>query len=149
MPHRRIARRLSAWNLLRWEMGTVIGFHACVGLVILLAPAQFVITSATWPVFYFVGRLGMAVAFLATAAVAAACWWRPRPLLQLATWVPVYMLGAGWLAGFVLAIQHGGGGLYGVVVWSVLLLLWASTAVRLGLGNGGTGVARTRRRSGQ
>jgi hypothetical protein len=146
MPHRRLAQRLSGINWLRWELGSVIGFHGAIGLLILLAPVQFVITPATWPVFFYIGRVGMAVLFLAVAAIAVTCWWRPRPLLQVGLWVLVYMLGAGWLTGFVLAIRQGSGGLYGVVVWSVLLVLWASTAVRLGLGDGGTGVAESRSR---
>lgn len=146
MPHRRLAARLARIDWIRWELGSVVVFHAAFGVVILLAPDNLIVTGATWAIFYFLGRLGMACWFLVVAALAAAVWCRPRPLLQLATWVGVYMLGAGWLTGFVLAIYRGSGGLYGVIVWSVLLALWASTAVRLGLGNGGTGVVGHRRR---
>lgn len=144
MPHRRLARRLVGLNWLRWELGSVVAFHAAVGVVILLAPDEFVITPATWAIFYFSGRLGMGAAFLAVAAVAAACWWRPWPLVQLGTWLGVYMIGAGWLTGFAFAVHAGSGGLYGLIFYSAALSLWASTAVRLATGNGGTGVAGKR-----
>lgn len=139
MPHRRLARKLTDFRWLRWEMGTVIAFHLGTGLVIALAPDHLVVTPATWSIFYYMGRIGMAVAFLATASVAAACWARPLPELQVLTWLMVYMLGAGWIAGFLMSVQRGTGGLYGVVVWGVLLAVWASTAVRLGLRNGDGG----------
>lgn len=147
MPHRRLAARLARVDWLRWELGTVIAFHGLIGVLILLAPDRFVVTAATWPVFFYLHRIGMGVAFLLATIAACACWWRARPLVQLATWVLVYTLGAGWVAGFVLAVQQGSGGLYGLIVWGVLLALWGSTAVRLGLGDGGTGVdSRGRRR---
>jgi hypothetical protein len=148
MPHRRLARRVAGINWLRWELGTVVAFHGCIGLLILLAPRHFVVTPATWPIFYYLGRSGMGAAFLVTAAVATACWLRPRPAVQLATWLLVYMLGAGWVAGFVLAVRHGSGGLYGLIIWAVLLTTWISTAVRLGLGDGGASVERRSGRGG-
>lgn len=127
-------------NWLRWELSSVIVFHGGLALIILAAPDKMVVTGATWAIFYYTGRLGMGLLFGACALLAALCLVRPRPLLQLGCWVLVYMLGAGWLCGFILAIQHGSGGLYGVIVWSTLLCLWASTAVRLGLGSGDTSV---------
>jgi hypothetical protein len=132
---------------LRWELGSVITFHIGFGVVILLAPDNLIVTPATWPVFFYTGRIGMGAAFLIVGAFACACWYRARPLVQLATWLGVVMLGAGWLAGFVIALVQNAGGLYGVIIWSVLLSLWTSTGVRLGLGNGGTGVAGHQRSS--
>lgn len=134
-------------NWLRWELSSVVVFHGGMGLIILLAPDKLVVTGATWPIFFYLHRVGMGLLFVACALLAALCLIRPRPLLQLGTWVLVYMLGAGWLAGFVLAVHEGSGGLYGLIVWSVLLALWASTAVRLGLGAGGTSVVDSSRRT--
>lgn len=150
MPHRRLARQLNTLTWLRGELATVVCFHLGIGLIIALAPEQFVITPATWSIFFYLGRTGMAAAFLITAALALACWVRPYSYLQLATWIAVYGLGAGWLAGFALAAHRGTGGLYGIVVWATLLAVWASTAFRLGLKDGGTGVEPSRsRRAGQ
>lgn len=138
MPHRRIAARLAGVDWLRWELALVVVFHLSMGLFILLAPEHLVITPATWATFFYLGRVGMGAAFLAVAGFAATCWYRPLWFTQLLTWLGTYMLGAGWLTGFILAVHRGTGGAYGIIVWSVLLAVWGSTAVRLGLGNGGT-----------
>lgn len=130
---RRLAARVDRVDWLRWELGAVIALHGGFGLIIALAPEALVITDATSPMFTYLHRPGMAAFFLAVAFAATTCWLRPTGLRQLLTWVGVAMLGAGWITGFALAIRDGHGGLYGVVVWSVLLTLWTSTAVRLGL----------------
>lgn len=118
---------------LRWELGAVVVLHGGFGLIIALASESLVVTDATRPMFTYLHRPGMAAFFFAVALAAAACWHRPTGVRQLVTWVGVAMLGGGWITGFALAARDGQGGLYGVVVWSVLLTLWTSTAVRLGL----------------
>ena len=133
-PHRtRLAARLAAVDWLRWELGSVVAFHGLFAAVIAFAPRTLVVTPATWPMFAYLHRPGMAAFFFAVTIAGAACWVRPTAVRQMATWLGVYMLGAGWITGFIFAIGDGRGGLYGVVVWAVLLALWTSTAVRLGL----------------
>lgn len=123
---------LRARDLVRFELGTVVGMHAVGALLLLLWPREQIVTPSTAWIFYFIPPTAWAVIFAATAAVAGWCWLHPTSSArQLSTWVPVFMVGTYWIAGFVasyLAVE--GNPLFGLA-WAVVLLLWTATATRL------------------
>lgn len=123
---------LRARNLVRFELGTVVGLHAVGALFLALWPRDQLETPSTAWIFYFIPPTVWAAVFAGTAAVTGWCWLRPgSSARQLATWLPVFMVGTYWIAGFIAAyLAVEGNPLFGLA-WAVVLLLWTSTAIRL------------------
>jgi hypothetical protein len=117
----------------RFLLGCCAAFHVLAAVLLLFAPEDLLLTEATRPPLEVLSRYCWAGLYLLAGALSVAVTrWR-WPALQMLSAVTVAAVGGGWYAAILLAVAHGRGAAFALIIWPFLYTPWGIVSVRLGL----------------
>ncbi len=104
-------------------------FHLTLSGVVLVAPAEVVVTEGTLPVFDLMGRVPWSLVFLLAGVTSLALAVKPTRAREVVTWGVIIPAGFAWTGSIGVAVIQGRSSAVLLVVWPTLMIVFAIAGV--------------------